>query len=458
MLSTQALVLMVALSGAGTTELLHFTAPWCGPCQMMEPAVRRMHDAGYSIRPIDVDRQPDIAAQYQVRSLPCFVLVVNGREVDRLVGATSFDRLQQMVAQGMALSGTGGTATVRAQSPDAPAEAPGHEPPRLAAEFPAARQPLAAANSASPVPRALAATVRLKVEDPHGQSYGTGTVIDVHGDEALVVTCGHIFRDSQGQGQILVDLFAPGAGGPVPGKLIAYDLSRDVGLVSIRPGLQLAAAPVAGRAIRVGRDDHVFSIGCDRGGEPRVEEGRVMAVNKYLGPQNVVVSGQPVDGRSGGGLFSSDGQLIGICNAADPASNEGLYAAITEVHAELDSAGLAFIYRRADEIAAAPSSPMTPAAGPQPDVGLPAPVELAAQQSPAASPDIVPAQASAHANSLPSGNDVMEVVCIVRARDSASSSSRVIVLDRPSESFLNQLNAEWRSQSAAVPTSLRITR
>ena len=59
---------------------------------------------------------------------------------------------------------------------------------------------------------ALQATVRVRVTDPDGTSKGTGTIIDLHGDEALILTCGHIFRASQGSGQIEVDLFAPGQG------------------------------------------------------------------------------------------------------------------------------------------------------------------------------------------------------------------------------------------------------
>ena len=45
---------------------------------------------------------------------------------------------------------------------------------------------------------------------------GTGTLIDSRGDEILILTCGHIFRDSKGKGPITVDLFAPDAPQGVP--------------------------------------------------------------------------------------------------------------------------------------------------------------------------------------------------------------------------------------------------
>src|SRR5207248_11561214 len=46
---------------------------------------------------------------------------------------------------------------------------------------------------------------------------------------------------------------------------------------------------------------------------------------------NVQVAGQPVVGRSGGGLFSADGMVIGVCNAAEPVDREGLFAALGSI-------------------------------------------------------------------------------------------------------------------------------
>src|SRR6185369_6092068 len=55
--------------------------------------------------------------------------------------------------------------------------------------------------------RLLAATVRIKIDDGGSQSVGSGTIIDSRSGEALVLTCGHIFRDSGGKRPITVDLF-----------------------------------------------------------------------------------------------------------------------------------------------------------------------------------------------------------------------------------------------------------
>src|SRR5690606_20861721 len=80
----------------------------------------------------------------------------------------------------------------------------------------------------------IASSVRLTISDPQGISYGSGTIIDARGGEALVLTCGHIFRDSQGKGEISVDLLVPGGPQKLPGKIVAYDDKHsDIGLVSI---------------------------------------------------------------------------------------------------------------------------------------------------------------------------------------------------------------------------------
>ena len=198
------------------------------------------------------------------------------------------------------------------------------------------------------------ASVRLRVDDAKGHSFGTGTIVDVHGQDALILTCGHIFRDSKGQGRITVELFAPGAEKSLAGELIRYDLDRDVALVGIKTRSRLAPIRIAGPSYAVRQGQPVFSIGCNHGDDPTVMRGRINAVNKYLGPDNLTASGRPVDGRSGGGLFSADGYLVGVCNAADPQSEEGLYAAYRSIHDELDQSGLSFVYQsrpRIDRVA-----------------------------------------------------------------------------------------------------------
>jgi hypothetical protein len=276
-------------------------------------------------------------------------------------------------------------------------------------------------------------------------------VVDVHKNEALVMTCAHIFRDSRGEGKIQVDLFASGATGPVPGKVIDYDLERDVALVAIRPGIALAPAPVAGREFGVRPGDAVFSIGCDRGADPSIRESRVTDLNKYVGPANIEVAGAPVIGRSGGGLFSADGRLIGICNLADPKDDEGIYADTSLLHTQLDENNLTWIYKGQPPAAPPETLPSRELAitDPAPAASCNAPPEMAPQMprtplddrdpSPPGSPA---APASSDARPLISLAGDIEVICIVRARRDPNGKSRVFVLDQPSRELLNQLASE----------------
>lgn len=73
-----------------TIQLLEFGAKWCGPCRQMEPvisALAREYAGRVQLRVIDVDDDPALAQRYDVRSMPTFVLLRDGREVGRIVGA-----------------------------------------------------------------------------------------------------------------------------------------------------------------------------------------------------------------------------------------------------------------------------------------------------------------------------------------------------------------------------------
>lgn len=81
-------------------EVLYFTAPWCGACRAAAPAYEELRGAGYPIRKINVDSNPSLAQQYGIRSIPQFVYIKDGREVRRVGGVASAERIKKLYRGG----------------------------------------------------------------------------------------------------------------------------------------------------------------------------------------------------------------------------------------------------------------------------------------------------------------------------------------------------------------------
>ncbi len=69
--------------------LLDFWAAWCGPCKMVSPLVDEiaLENADIKVGKINVDEQPELAAKFGVMSIPTLVVIENGKEVNRSIGA-----------------------------------------------------------------------------------------------------------------------------------------------------------------------------------------------------------------------------------------------------------------------------------------------------------------------------------------------------------------------------------
>lgn len=70
--------------------LVDFWAEWCGPCKMIAPAVHDLageYAGQLSVGKLDVDASPNIAMQYNVRSIPALIFFKDGQPVEQIVGA-----------------------------------------------------------------------------------------------------------------------------------------------------------------------------------------------------------------------------------------------------------------------------------------------------------------------------------------------------------------------------------
>jgi thioredoxin-like negative regulator of GroEL len=522
--------LMCAVVGADPEcAILHFTADWCEPCKQIEPSLTLLQGEGWVIHTVNVDHQPNLIKQYRIENLPTLVILCRQQEVDRMVGAATYERIHERVQRAAARNQNGAGArlqeplelqepapiqtsppkspVVRGQSPGltgfpllataghigathrSTAEAATISEPLMAAEQSPATQQAPVMQQASAthqalsaeqaIARAAAATVRIRVDEANTTAYGTGTIVDVRGQEALILTCGHLFRDMQPNSQLTIDLF-PGTAQEVnlPSELVDFKAEdEDIGLISFRLPIAVAPVPILARGEQLAVGQPAFSFGCDRGANPTRRDTKIKSINRYLGADNIEIAGAPVLGRSGGGLFDMQGRLIGVCNAANPEDDEGIYAAADVVYNQIERLGLSELFEGSrpttsphDEVqlASATSQSASPQGWQPPSsstVGVPAPGDSAAAtpteslswpdqnakipnvNAPLTLSNSLAGQGGAGGELPVLASNTRQIICIVR---DTGGQDRVLTIDAPPDQLLQMLQQTALSRS---PTS-----
>jgi thioredoxin 1 len=85
---------------AQKVAVVDFWAVWCGPCRAIAPIIEEIsgeYGDNVVVGKLDVDNNPEVATQYNIRSIPTILIFKDGQLVDRQVGLTTKAVLKQKI-------------------------------------------------------------------------------------------------------------------------------------------------------------------------------------------------------------------------------------------------------------------------------------------------------------------------------------------------------------------------
>jgi thioredoxin 1 len=86
--------------------LVDFWAEWCAPCRMLAPTVEAVGEQyleSAEVVKLNVDDNPAMAQRYGIKGIPTLILFKEGKEVERMVGATSKESISRIIEKYLSL-------------------------------------------------------------------------------------------------------------------------------------------------------------------------------------------------------------------------------------------------------------------------------------------------------------------------------------------------------------------
>ena len=80
------------------SHVLYFTADWCSPCKKVKPIVEEMNRESITkFQLVDVDSEMELVKRFEIRSVPTFILIEDGKEIKRTTGAQTRGQLEEFI-------------------------------------------------------------------------------------------------------------------------------------------------------------------------------------------------------------------------------------------------------------------------------------------------------------------------------------------------------------------------
>ena len=260
-------ILLASSSAYADTSAIFFGAKSVRHSESLGPALARLQE-DYDVEYLDADdpSSKSVFAEHHVEFAPTIVFFEDDSEIDRMIGTAS-DWEEQSRGR---LSGEDHWRPYRS-------------------------------------------VVRIKT----AAGSGTGVVISSEPGNTIIATAAHVV--SRGR-MSFVELWRDSGIVVYAATVVAIDTDDDLALLKVSTNeIALPCTAVIGR--RPGTGDTAFSIGCSRGNAPSVTVCRVRPSEG----KHVMTNNAPQVGRSGGGLFNLDSEIIGICSAANYGLDKGWY-------------------------------------------------------------------------------------------------------------------------------------